>query len=290
MIIILGLLGELATIGGSLVIIQKFQQESVLRLAKQGYRMDKDALIAYYLDKLNKSKNTKKFKKGFATFSFLMFILGVNMISSLIDGINSINELVDDPNIKTLAVPLKENEIEALNQLNSKKLKYSFILTKKMEDEEELFGFLGKKPMFVDYGAHNLYYEPLLPLAYTLDEVKRLNEVTELSYKLGNVDGKNIAIIGVDKPDDLFCRVSFKSEENEIKHKFTELSEEEAKDKKFVVYPFTGRNLDKVNNVVENIKQERNNTQPVKNNKPVFFTDYENVLEEQGPVLRRKLY
>lgn len=38
---------------------------------------------------------------------------------------------------------------------------------------------------FTDYKLTSLCYEKLMPLNYTLDEVKRLNEATTYSYRIG---------------------------------------------------------------------------------------------------------
>ncbi len=86
-----------------------------------------------------------------------------------------------------------------------------------------------------------LFNEPL-PLDYTLDEVKELNELlTTYSYRIGKIDGKNIAIIGVKETDDspIITRIKFTNEDYNITHTYENMTEEEAQYKTFTVYPLT---------------------------------------------------
>lgn len=100
-----------------------------------------------------------------------------------------------------------------------------------------LFFIFIKPPLFMRFGRHS----------------------TTFSYRIGKIDGKNIAVIGIPNPDSPVSRIQFKSEGYKITHSYEKMTEEEAKDKTFTVYPFathedTKENLEKV---IEEIKQSR---------------------------------
>lgn len=131
----------------------------------------------------------------------------------------------------------------------------------------------------------------------------RLNEATTFSYRIGKIDDKNVAVIGIPNPDSPVSRIQFKSEDYKITHTYEKMTEEEAKDKTFTVYPFTTyedtkENLEKV---IEEIKQSRIDSATKANlealqSQPRFEQNYiptetEEVLTEgqQGPVLKKTL-
>ena len=153
---------------------------------------------------------------------------------------------------------MTEEEKEQYAKMEGKLQKLTFTaFTASKESEEEFFGFIGKRPIVVDHGLTTLYYGPLMPLNYTLDEVKRLNEATNYSYRIGKIDGKNVAIIGIPNPDSPVSRIQLKSEDYKITHTYEKMTEEEAQDKTFTVYPFMSETNEKVQEVVEEIKQSR---------------------------------
>ena len=195
-----------------------------------------------------------------------------------------------DPEIKKHLIPMPEIEKEKYAQLKSKfwKLKWA---------------------TFADYKLTSLCYEKLMSLDYTLDEVKRLNEATTYSYRIGVSNGKNIAIIGIPNPNGTIQRIRSKEDNYNTIHMYENMTEEEAKNKTFTVYPFTiyEETQSEVEKVVQEIKQSRID-QAVKANleereaskvlQPQFYLEQDDipivtkeVLTEvpQGPFLQRTL-
>lgn len=195
-----------------------------------------------------------------------------------------------DPEMKKYLIPMPEIEKEKYVQLKSKfwKLKWA---------------------TFADYKLTSLCYEKLMSLDYTLDEVKRLNEATTYSYRISKMDGRNIAIIGIPNPNGTIKKIRSKEDNYNMIHMYENITEEEAKNKTFTVYPFTiyEETQSEVEKVVQEIKKSRID-RAVKANleereaskalQSQFYLEQddipivtEEVLTEvpQGPVLQRTL-
>ena len=240
MIIFLGIVGELATVIGSVVITLNAGLDSILEISKNGYKIEKSVLDEFHKKQAEEKKQYAKMEGKLQKLTFTAF-------------------------------------------------------TASKESEEEFFGFIGKRPIIVDHGLTSLYYEPLMSLDYTLDEVKRLNEATTYSYRIGKIDDKNVAIIGIPNPDSPVSRIQLKSEDYKITHTYEKMTEEEAQDKTFTVYPFMSETDDKVQKVVDEIKQSRidmtTNVESLQTHSifepEIISTETEQVLsdEQQGPRL-----
>lgn len=302
MYIFLGIVGELATIIGSVAISVNGAIDSVLEISKNGYKIDKNVL-----DEIQKKQAEEKQKKNNGVKKLLGVILllvpGVNLINAGIKSIKLKKSVMNDPQVKQAIVPMTDKEKEQYAKMETKmqKLAFTTFTIENKNEEKEFFGFVGKRPIVVDHGLTSLYYEELIPLAYTFDEVKRLNDATTYSYRIGKIEDRNVAIIGIPNPDSPVSRVQFKKENYNITHAYEKMTEEEAQDKTFVVYPFTTHNEEDVEKVIEEIKQSRIDN-AVRANlealqvQPTFEQDYipttnEEVLTEkqQGPVLKKTL-
>ena len=257
MIIFLGIVGELATVIGSVVITLNAGLDSILEISKNGYKIEKSVLDEFQ----KKQAEEKKQKSNLANKilgTVLLLVPGINLINASVKGAKVKKSVMNDPQIKEAIVPMTEEEKEQYAKMEGKLQKLTFTaFTASKESEEEFFGFIGKRPIVVDHGLTTLYYGPLMPLNYTLDEVKRLNEATNYSYRIGKIDGKNVAIIGIPNPDSPVSRIQLKSEDYKITHTYEKMTEEEAQDKTFTVYPFMSETNEKVQEVVEEIKQSR---------------------------------
>lgn len=303
MYIFLGIVGELATVVGSIVITLNCAVDSVLEISKNGYKIDKSVLDEYEKRKAEEKKEKSNgLKKALAVV--LLFVPGVNLLRASIASIKTKKSLMNNPQIKEALIPMTDKEKEQYAKMEGKmqKLTFTAFTTAKENDEEEFIGFIGKRPIVVDYGLTSLYYENLIPLAYTLDEVKKLNEATTYSYRIGKIDGRNVAVIGIPNPDSSFSRIQFKAEDYKITHNYDKMTEEEAKDKTFIVYPFTTQNEEEVQKVIEEIKQariagtkrvnvERVPKQTIFEQDSIPTETEETIVEEQqGPVLKKTLF
>ena len=198
MYIFLGIVGELATVVGSVAISLNGAVDSVLEISKNGYKIDKSVLDEYQKKQAEEKKEkTNGIKKALGVV--LLFVPGVNLLRSGIANIKMKKSIMSDPQIKEALIPMTDREKEQYAKMEGKmqKLAFTAFTTAKENEEEEFMGFIGKRPIVVDHGLTSLYYEKLMPLSYTLDEVKKLNEATTYSYRIGKVDGINVAIIGI---------------------------------------------------------------------------------------------
>ncbi len=299
MIIFLGIVGELATVIGSIAISLNAVFDSILEIAKNGYKIDKNMLDENQRNQVEGKKPRIDLTNRILG-AILLLVPGVNLINSSMQGAKFKEAVRNDPKIKEATVPMTEKEKEQYAKMEGKLKKIAFIaFTSRKEKEEEYFGFVGKKPTVVNYGLTSIYYEKLMPLDYTLDEVKRLNEATTYSYRIGKIDGKNVAIIGIPVSNSPVSRIRFVTEYFQRTHIFEEMTEEEAQDKTFTVYPFTIHNdtIVDVENVIQEIKQSRiNNATKVnsetlddqpKFNQEIILTETEEVVseEQKGPQL-----
>ena len=298
--IILGIVGELGTIAGSFYIMINGMIKPMLEFAKKGYKFKKNELDEYL------NNNNKEKANGFeiALRLVLFLIPGVNLLNAIINSHKIKTIMLNDPTIKKFLIPMTDKEKEQFSKMKGKneKFKFTAVISGKENDDEEFFGFIGDKAIVVDHGLTSIYNEKLIPLDYTLDEVKELNEATTYSYRIGTIGGKNIAIIGIPNPDSPVKRIQFKSEDYKMTHTYNIMTEEEAQDKKFIVYPYTTHNEEEVQKIIEKIKQDRINRKTKSEEKlaqkqPIFEEAYipteieEPIIEEeQGPVLRKSIF
>lgn len=303
MIIFLGIVGELATVIGSFAIFINAGLDSVLEISKNGYKIDKSVLDEIQKKQAEKRKqDTNLAKQVLRTILFL--VPGVNLIYASINGIKIKKSVMNDPQIKKSIVPMTEDEKEQYAKMKGKLQKLAFTaFTVVREDEDvEFLGFIEERSIILDHGSISLNYEKLMPLNYTLEEVIRLNEATTYSYRIGKIDGKNVAIIGIPNPNSPVSRIVFKAENYEIKHTYEKMTEEEAKDKTFTIYPYlvhddTQANVEKI---IREIKQSRIDKATKENlealevqprfEQEVISTETDRVLEQQGPKLVKTMY
>lgn len=251
------LLGELATVIASSVIIAKGSVDLILKLCELGYKVDKEAFEKFQKQAEMKQSETKK-KITKITGTIILLTPGVNLLRAGIVSHNMLKKTLNNEDAQKFLIPMTEKEQEQFSKLETKMEKIAFAaVTNIGNKDEEYVGVIGKRPVIVDYGLTSIYYDQLLPLAYTLDEVKELNSATSYSYRLGRVDGINTAIVGIPSQESPVNRLKFKSDNYKKTYTFENMTEEEAKNKTFVVYPLTKE--EEVLACVEKIRKNRHN-------------------------------
>lgn len=275
-------MGEVATIAGSIAISLNACIDLVLEISKNGYKIDRDKL-----EEIQAKEEKKKSRIwGKVLGTTLLLLPGVNLAYASIQAIKMKKELINNPEVKEMLVPMTDKEKEQYEKMEGKIRKLEFTaFTAVMNEEEEFVGFIGKKAIIVDHGLTTLDYEELLPLDYTLDEVKRLNEITKHTYRIGKIDGKNVAIIGIPNPDYPISRIEFKSEDYNIAHDFKKMTDDEAKDKTFTVYPFMKNEYieENLQIAIEEIKQSH-----IESNKIIDLKLSQEYPIEQDDVLNKE--
>lgn len=294
MYIFLGVVGELLTIIGSTIIGVKVSTDLMIEISNRGYKIAKEDLEAYE-GKYKNTSDISTFKKIVGNIIF--FTPGVNMIVTAINGNKLKKAMLEDEEIKALLIPMTEEEKEQFKKAKTyfEKLVITAVNVDKKEDEEYV-GMIGGKVFTVDHGLSSIMYDELTPLAYTLDEVKKLNDATTYSYRIGKLDGKNVAIVGIPNPDSPMKRIQLKKEDYKITHDYEIMSEEEAKDKTFIVYPFKydddiKEKLDKA--IDEIIASRGTNTPDTKkevSSLDLLKAEYEEYMRQGQPTSSEKAY
>ena len=319
MLIFLAIVGELATIGITAYITVNGVLDTILEISNNGYKIDKRAVEKYQSQQQEiKKKNITTLKRILGAIG--LFTPGYNILNSAIAVHKMKKEIMNTPEIKEAIVPMTEEEKEQYAKMEGKfqKIAFASISIDNDDNEQEFVGFPGHRALVVDHGLTTMYNDELLPLGYTLDEVKRLNDATGFSYRIGKMDGKNVAIIGIPNSESAVSRLRFKSEDYDVTHDYEQMSEEEAQDQTFSIYPFMVRDDDVENmqKIIEEIKESRveaatqanldalqvHSAAPgvaigyvesdVSSEDMMSFMEesiFENMSKEQGPTLGRKI-
>lgn len=252
MYLFLGIIGELASITITQIIELNTEINSLLEIAKNGYKIDKKK-FEEEKNKLTKEKNLLD--------TILLYIPGINILHAEIKHIISKKTIFnpDNPEIQKILVPMTDKEKEQYAKIKEKSQKIIFIAfcMEKNNKEDELL-FINKHPLIIKkYSQITLDYEPLLPLAYTLDEVKKLNTATTYSYRIGRIDGRNVAIIGIPNSQIQVNSIEFKTNEYSATYDYEEMSEEQAQNTTFIVYPYSTYKKEEVQEAIEEIRRNR---------------------------------
>ena len=268
--IILVILIEIITMTLTGIIISNGIIDAILEIYNNGYKFKFKALENHF----DSNGDSKQLRDGIEKNkqsniinilnNISLFIPGVNLINALVRNAKLKKEVMDIPEVKENMALMTDSEKKMYSMLTRKieKFKYAYFLSNKKYEEEVLLSIGDGVFLTFDYGCIKLRYDKLLPLSYNLDEVKRLNEVTNLYYKVGKLGGRNVAIIGLPIPDFEFKRVMVADDNNSV-FDFQELTNEEASKSRFIVYSYTIDKMDELNKKIEEIKQNREETRNI---------------------------
>ena len=270
MLIGLGIIGEVYTVYKTLKITTSSFDDAVIAISENGYKLDYNK----YLE-LNEGKDLVEMDVGDNKIKNLIttFIPGLNILFALNRRKKIINSFMKNEAVSKSLVRLNKEEQELYSSLDSRLSKFCytmFNITKKY-DEEEFLDFdnnIDPNVYSYDFGRQEIKGDVLLPLSYTLDDVKKINDSSSGKYKLGTMNDVNVAIVGIDDDSKKFKRLSFKRDNYEEVYDFKEMNEEEAKDKRFVIYPLIEK--DEYDKVIDDILEKRNESNNTKTKKLVF--------------------
>ena len=123
MYIFLGIVGELATVVGSVAISLNGAVDSVLEISKNGYKIDKSVLDEYEKRQAEEKKEkTNGFKKALGVV--LLFVPGVNLLRAGIANIKMKKSVMNDPQIKEALIPMTDREKEQYAKMEGKMQKF----------------------------------------------------------------------------------------------------------------------------------------------------------------------
>ena len=139
MYLFLGIVGELATIVGSAVVVFNGIGNSLLEISKHGYKIDKNVLDGYQNGCEEKNiEKTSGFKK--ALDRVVLFIPGVNLLTFGIATVKIKKSVMNnDQRIKKVLVPMTDIEKEQYAKIKGKIQKLEFIkftITKENEEDQ----------------------------------------------------------------------------------------------------------------------------------------------------------
>ena len=295
MYLLLAILVELGSVAGTVALSFQSAINCLLEISKCGYRVKEEDFKALKEKYEKEEKNKPRSIPKDILNGLLVFTPGVNLLWAGIKNITDRKKMINYLKKENVLIPLTDDEKKQYARIKDVKSKLAFTVfaSEKKHDEQEFFMVLGDKVLISDSGLMTMYNNRLEPLDYTLDEVKKLNEVTNYSYRIGKIDNDYTAIIGIPNPDFSVKRISFKSEDYRINHDYVAISEEEAQDKKFTVYSDTISDEKEMAlaNAIEEIKKDRlakTETDAVVRIANSSLNDY-NVMEEEGPVLRKTI-
>lgn len=216
MAIILGLLIEFITVISSYLINLNSNLDKMLSLSKQGYKIDYDTYEKYLHNSVLEEDKNKIIN------TILLLIPGINLLKSLSNKYKVLNE--KDPIIEENKIPMSEKEIKEYNNLKNKYQRMFYSLFMYIEDTNEKdLVFDGLQPVIIDNCLLKLK-EQLFPLSYSLDEVLKLNNLTNYSYRLGFVDNINTAIIGIPNGEYNLARIHYSFEDEFVTHDFKKMT------------------------------------------------------------------
>lgn len=282
---------EIGTFALSVFIKVKGAMDATISLAEEGYIIDKNK----YLDK--EKYGTLKTKKKSELFNNLRFISwfipGVNVIWSTVDFIKSKKDIKEELFDNDVYIKIPDHKVESLKSIDSKLTKLVFIAN--LADDKDIVAVSNNRVFVLDSNNVKLKYEKLLPLDYTLNDVKQLNNLTGYTYRVGTMDNENVAIIGIPSNTTKVDKIKFPNEKTFDKpHMFEEMDLDVAKNKTFSVYPYTWeeRFANDIYKSIDDMKKARNINVEDSNN---YYDNnlYEEVnipqKEQNGPVLSRRL-
>ncbi len=233
MYILLALLGETATIAGSTAIAVNGAKNMMFELAKHGYKVNYKAVEEYQKNHKDEKEQSKG-KKILSRISF--FTPGVNMAIMGYQVHKLKKEVVKDPEFQKLLTPMTEEEKEQFASIKSKfeKLAYLMTISEIKNEDEQVIDVSDNKVLVSDSDLLSLKRaDRITSYTYTYDEVKKLNEVTGQTYRIGLVNDLSTAIIGIANPDFELKRVAFDDEE---KQDFVSIPEETRDERRYFVY------------------------------------------------------
>lgn len=244
----------------------------LLKQAKIGYKVKFEVLNELAE---NKDKNElSKFQKGL--ISVCLRIPFINIITINLHMNKKMKEVEEELSKNNGLIEMNEKEKEEYSKIHSKQRKIGYLATISREKEHE-GKYVSSKGTIVDKHAA-IISESLTRLSYTLDEIMELTKSSQkhadelfcnaikimiddelydiptpkVDFRVGKLDGFNVALIGV--IDDEIKRVRINGMEE---HEFEEKSLDEMKDSKFIVYPIDGMPLKLFDDAIEEIRKKR---------------------------------
>lgn len=242
---------EFSSVGLTSVINRKNELDAIVNIGEMGYKID---LLALKQGNINPAKVIKKMN-DIARLTHYIPIVNVLTALSMKKTSYDLYYQVVEPCL----IPMTEEEHEKF--INAKSLEEKMkLMVNNSYTADDIIEKWNKKGYEV---CIELNFNKLLPLSYTYNEVLELAKAYDIyveNFKtlFCESDGRNIAIIGL--PENVqFSLISYADQRKNVKYDFKEYTEEEAKNQKYVVYPFTSEDLfrEKIDSIIDEIRNKR---------------------------------
>lgn len=296
MVILFLAAGEVVSILVTQRLSQNFFTDIILELGKNGYKFNKK-INSLSFDKQvkptndNDPQNEEKSKiidnKTIVELNpILLYVPVVNIIYVQLIRRKVKKDIMSFTELDDFLMPMTDNEKIEYSKLksNSDRLTFSFFIINHDFGNSEFVGFSDGDLKIHDRNIVLTSDQRLDPLGYSLDEVKRLNNVTNNNYILGELNGVNTAIIGIKDLNLIGNKIKLISNYRLTENDYVRMTDEVAKDKKFVVYSNMDECSDKISKEIDNILVQRNlpDCQSSSINKEFIYN-------QNGPLLKRTL-
>lgn len=318
------LLGEIFSIRMVGKILNNIDANVYIKQANKGFKINVDKANKF-IDESEaewRKKTNKRFRKLKLAGLILLFLVpGVNIIAALVKSHKDQKRTIKIIEENDCLVPLCPLEKLDYSYAYNRELQYKYAMKyseslrpkeeveKEKAKKEEIMaaieaqiradleeqskvqtGEQAPKPNIVPGHVTPVAGERLVAISYTLDEIKELSNVINEPYRLGKVDGINTALVGVPKAVKEIKRVIFTSDgEKQICYDFEPINEEEAKTKRFIVYPFKKEYEKTLDKAVFGLIEKRNRAaaeyQGTINGQRTNYSS----MEISGPSLVRKM-
>ncbi len=246
-IIIGSIILELVTCVKTISIYKKLGFRVMDNLFKDGYKIAANKIT----DEGNESYMDLRFSVSYLIS--LIPVINILYVKSLVKKCTKLYYTNEE--LQKYLLPVTDIEREIYDSIKNKNERYRYIKSiANLKEGTEAIGYSDKKIEITDHLLYPLEYERLTPLAYTYDEVVKLNKVTQGKFKLCKVEGINTAVIGI--PTDIeneMRRVSLPGESLDDYHNVEVI--ENPEDKKYIVYPF--EKYDGIDECINEIKKDR---------------------------------
>ena len=270
------ILSQLVTMFISVAIKMNKFLKTYKKIGDNGFKIDSQKM-----ENISNKKEESNLKKSIINVLdlILFFIPGINMISASISSNITKTEFLKRLEQNNALIPMTDEEYEFYNNLSSISKKINFVsyhdeISKRIDYIKTL---LDEERTVLEKNIAQLYYDKLPPIAYTLEGIKKLSNAIDSNYKVGIMDGINVAIIGLPKEECKINYVILRNKNSLEQYEYKELNEKDINNNnnKFIVYPFgfDFEENDELKNSYQDIIDNRNYFRKNKRSSMIKFND-----------------
>lgn len=217
----------------SLKIIKYNSYSIVFQFFDKGKKVD-TKILSEVEKILSEKEKTSKIKK---IGTFILVLPIINIMYAYLEGFMIRRDIRKYLERNNGLYDMTEEEIKEYKSLKDVDSKLSYVTLISHRKKASKLNISKGRLIINDKQLLRLKCERLTPLAYTLNDVKTLNDCTTGEYIVGKVRDCNVAVVGCKETTDYNSMVFSSLDKNHI-YEYKTFTEEEAQDKTFIVYPY----------------------------------------------------